>query len=109
MGRPGLDSAYVPTAGTVGFGHQHGEVWGIHLGWSGNQNVYAERLYNGARVLGAAELLEQNEVILGEGETYQTPWTYASYGNGLDGASDRFHQFYARPAKASVGARDRSS
>ena len=40
--------------------------------------MYAERIYNGARVLGAAELLEQNEVILDEGQTYRTPWTYAS-------------------------------
>ena len=102
MGRPGLDSAYVLTAGTAGFGHQHGEVWGIHLGWSGNQNVYAERIYNGARVLGAAELLEQNEVILGEGQTYRTPWTYASYGNGLDALAGRFHQYLrSRPSHPS--------
>ena len=43
MGRPGLDSAYLLMAGTAGFGFRHGEVWGVHLGWSGNQNLYAER------------------------------------------------------------------
>ena len=93
MGRPGLDSAYLLMAGTAGFGFRHGEVWGIHLGWSGNQNTYAERIYNGARLLAAAELLEQDEVILGPGERYRTPWTYASYGEGMDGVAARFHRF----------------
>ncbi len=93
LGRPGLDSAYLLMAGTAGFGHQHGEVWGIHLGWSGNHNMYAERLHNGARVLGSAELLERDEVILAEGQTYRTPWTYASYGEGLDQLAGRFHQY----------------
>jgi alpha-galactosidase len=64
--------------------------------------VYAERIYNGARVLGSAELLEQNEVILGEGQTYRTPWTYASYGVGLDALAGRFHQYLrARPGHPS--------
>jgi alpha-galactosidase len=98
QGRPGLDSAYVLMAGTAGFGFQQGEVWGIHLGWSGNQNVYAERLHNGARVLGSAELLESDEVVLAEGETYQTPWTFASYGEGIDQLASRFHRYLrARP------------
>ena len=93
MGRPGLDSAYLLMAGTAGFGFRHGDVWGIHLGWSGNQNTYAERIYNGARSLGAAELLEQDEVVLAPGERYRTPWTFAGYGEGMDGVAARFHRF----------------
>jgi alpha-galactosidase len=90
--------AYLLTAGTAGFGFGHGEVWGIHLGWSGNQSLYAERLYNGARLLGAAELLEQDEVVLDRDQTYWTPWTYASYGTGMDAVADRFHRHLrARP------------
>ena len=93
MGRPGLDSAYLLMAGTAGFGFRHGEVWGLHLGWSGNQNLYAERLYHGARLLGAAELLEQDEVVLASGEAYPTPWLYAGYGVGMDAVAGRFHAF----------------
>ena len=93
MGRPGLDSAYLLMAGTAGFGFRHGEVWGLHLGWSGNQNLYAERLYHGARLLGAAELLEQDEVVLASGEAYATPWLYAGYGVGMDAVAARFHAF----------------
>ena len=93
MGRPGLDSAYLLMAGTAGFGFRSGEVWGVHLGWSGNQNMYAERLFHGARLLGCAELLEQDEVVLELGGSYQSPWTCASYGVGIDALADRFHSF----------------
>ena len=98
MGRPGHGSAYLLMAGTQDFGFRHGEVWGVHLGWSGNQNLYAERIHNGARVLGAAELLEQDEVRLAPGAGYRTPWTYASYGEGMDAVAGRFHRYLrARP------------
>ncbi len=104
MGRPGLDSAYLLMAGTAGFGFRHGEVWGLHLGWSGNQNLYAERLYHGARLLGAAELLEQDEVVLASGEAYATPWLYAGYGVGMDAVAARFHRVPAQPARTSAYA-----
>ncbi len=97
-GRPGLDSPYLLMAGTAGFGFGHGEVWGIHLGWSGNQNTYAERLYTGARLLGAAELLDPDELVLAPGAAYATPWVYAGYGAGMDALASRFHSFLrARP------------
>ncbi|HEY5821167.1 MAG TPA: alpha-galactosidase [Propionibacteriaceae bacterium] len=103
QGRPGLDSAYLLMAGTAHFGFRHGEVWGVHLGWSGNHNVYAEQISNGARVLGSAELLERDEVRLGEGEAYVTPWTYAGYGIGTDAVADRFHALLrARPGHPST-------
>jgi alpha-galactosidase len=92
-GRPGLDAAYVLAAGRAGFGFRSGEVWGVHVAWSGNQAVYAERLYNGARLLGGGELLDHGEVALAPGEGYRSPWLYGSYGNGLDELAGRFHRF----------------
>ena len=46
-GKPGLDASYLLAAGVSGFGFTAGEVWGVHVGWSGNQVAYAERMYNG--------------------------------------------------------------
>lgn len=90
-GRTGLDAVHVLAAGRTGFGWRSGEVWGVHLGWSGNQVHHAERLYNGARVLGAGELLLAGEVVLGPGETYTSPWLHAAHGDGLDAVAARFH------------------
>lgn len=93
QGRPGLDAATLLAAGATGFAFTGGEVWGVHLGWSGNQLLYAERMYNGLRVLGAGELLLPGEVALAPGETYSAPWLYASYGDGLTALSGRFHDY----------------
>ncbi|QFG68536.1 alpha-galactosidase [Ornithinimicrobium pratense] len=92
-GRTGLDAVHLLCAGEPGFGFRHGQVWAVHLGWSGNQVSYAERLYNGARLLGAGELLEHGEVELGTGESLTTPWMYAAHGTGLDEVASRFHAF----------------
>jgi alpha-galactosidase len=91
-GRTGLDSAHVLAAGRPGFGFRSGEVWGVHLAWSGNQVVYGERLYNGGRLLGGGELLDHGEIILGQGESYASPWLYGNYGRGLDEIAGRFHR-----------------
>lgn len=91
-GRTGLDAAHLLIAGRSGFGYRYGEVWGTHVGFSGNQSLYAERLYNGARGLGGGELLNSGEVILGTGESYESPWFYGAYGGGLDEMAARFHE-----------------
>ena len=57
QGRPGLDSPVLLVAGASGFGWEHGQLWGLHVGWSGNQVSYAERMYNGLRVIGGGELI----------------------------------------------------
>lgn len=41
---------------------------GVHVGWSGNQVVYAERAYNGARYLAGGELLLPVEARLAPAE-----------------------------------------
>ncbi|PJJ62291.1 alpha-galactosidase [Compostimonas suwonensis] len=91
-GRTGLDAAYLLIAGESGFGFRSGEVWGTHVAFSGNQALYGERIYNGARVLGGGELLQHSEIVLDGGEKYESPWFYGSYGVGLDALSGRFHQ-----------------
>ncbi|MFC6421608.1 alpha-galactosidase [Ornithinimicrobium tianjinense] len=92
-GRTGLDAVHLLCAGEPGFGFRHGQVWAVHLGWSGNQQAYAERLHNGARVLGAGEALEHGELRLAHGESCTTPWLYAAHGTGLDEVTARFHAF----------------
>jgi alpha-galactosidase len=97
-GKPGLDNSVVLLAGATGFGFRNGDVWGVHLGWSGNQTVAAERTPAGTQVLRGGELLLSDEVVLERGESYGTPWLYGSWGDGLDAMSARFHRFVrARP------------
>ncbi len=92
-GRTGADAATVLHAGTTGFGFGAGEVWGVHVGWSGNHTHYAERLSTGEQVLGGGELLLPGEIQLAAGESYTSPWLYGSYGSGLDEVARRFHRY----------------
>ncbi|MFI9010107.1 alpha-galactosidase [Actinosynnema sp. NPDC053489] len=98
-GRTGYDSAYLFAAGTAGFGNRSGEVWAVHTAWSGNHRTFAERGYHPVSLLGSGELLLSGEVVLAPGESYTSPWQYASYGTGLDEVSARFHRHLrARPS-----------
>lgn len=92
-GRTGADATLLLTAGRSGFGWRTGQVWGIHTGWSGNHRTYAERLPTGESLLGSGELLFSGEVQLAPGQSYSTPQAFASYGDGLDELSGRFHQW----------------
>lgn len=81
-------------AGSTAFSEQQGEVWGVHLGWSGNHRLRCEVKTDGRRYLQAEALYLAGEIALGEGETLHTPWLYASYSpHGLNGMSQQFHQF----------------
>jgi alpha-galactosidase len=93
-GRTGHDATLVLAVGTPGFGFRSGEVWGLHLGWSGDAVHWAERNPDGHAGVGAAELLAPSEVALGPGEEYATPPLYAVYSaTGLDGLSAGLHRF----------------
>ncbi|HSN42961.1 MAG TPA: alpha-galactosidase [Propionibacteriaceae bacterium] len=92
-GRTGPDAATVLHAGVPNFTFGAGEVWGVHVGWSGNHTHYAERLSTGEQVLGGGELLLPGELTLATGDQYDTPWLYGSYGEGLDAVAQRFHRF----------------
>ena len=75
-------------AGTPGFGEWHGEVWGVHLAWSGNHSLLADCLPDGSRYLQAGELLHPGEVCLEPGADYETPDVVGVYSaEGLTAAS----------------------
>lgn len=91
-GRTGLDATLLLVAGASGFGFDRGEVWGLHVAWSGNHRTYVERLSSGQRVLAGGELLLPGEITLSPGQGYSGPWLYAAYGDGLDAMSARIHE-----------------
>mgnify|MGYP001040106847 CR=1 FL=1 len=98
-GRPGADATLVMVAGTAGFGFERGLVHGIHLAWSGDHRLLAERTPTGDAVLRAGELLQPGEIILAPGEQYDSPEAVGSWGDGLDAFAARFHEeLRARPA-----------
>ncbi|WP_062207898.1 alpha-galactosidase [Streptomyces sp. NBRC 109706] len=97
-GRTGTDAVTVHIAGEADFGFRSGEVWGLHVAWSGNQRSLAERTHTAVSLLAGGELPLAGEIDLGPDESYTTPWIYGSYGRGLDELSARFHDFLrARP------------
>ncbi|MBT2533842.1 alpha-galactosidase [Arthrobacter sp. ISL-48] len=94
-GRTGHDSSLVLAAGSAGFSNRAGEVWALHLGWSGNHETFADTLASGHTVLGAGELLAPGEVTLAAGSSYRTPWLYAAYSDrGLDGITESFYGWF---------------
>ena len=97
-GRTGADSTIVLAAGRPGFGFERGRVHGIHVAWSGNHRVLAERTVTGDAFLAGGELLLPGEVVLAPGAAYSSPWVIGSWGDGLTALSHRFHdEWRARP------------
>jgi alpha-galactosidase len=97
-GRPGADASLVLAAGRNGFGFERGLVHAVHVAWSGNHRLAAERTPTAESFLTAGELLGAGEIVLGEGETYTTPWAIGSWGDGLNEVARRFHdELRARP------------
>ncbi|HEY2266069.1 MAG TPA: alpha-galactosidase [Streptosporangiaceae bacterium] len=113
-GHTGHDSATVLVAGVPGFTFGRGEVFGLHVAWSGNTVHRLERVPSGlgmasdgvegilpgVTTIGGGELLLPGEIALAEGESYTTPWVYlAASGDGLDDLSAQFHGYLrAQPA-----------
>jgi alpha-galactosidase len=113
-GHTGHDSATVLVTGVPGFTFGRGEVFGLHVGWSGNTVHRVERVPSGlgmasdgiegilpgVTTIGGGELLLPGEIALAEGESYTTPWVYlAASGDGLDDLSAQFHGYLrAQPA-----------
>ena len=95
--RTGRTSHHAPpfmVIGEPGFGQGHGEVFGLHLGWSGDHRMMAERLRDGRIQLQAGELLRPGEIILGEGQPYRSPTLHMARSDaGLNGLSDRIHPY----------------
>ncbi|HEU5387238.1 MAG TPA: alpha-galactosidase [Streptosporangiaceae bacterium] len=113
-GHTGHDSATVLVAGVPGFTFGRGEVYGLHVAWSGNTVHRLERVPSGlgmsgeategilpgATTIGGGELLLPGEIALAESQSYTTPWVYLAAGrDGLDDLSAQFHGYLrSRPA-----------
>ena len=105
-GRTGHDASLLLAAGSGGFGYRHGQVWAVHLGWSGNHESFVDTAGDGRTVIGASELLGSAEVTLAPAERYDTPWLFAAYsGAGLDGISEAFYAWFrGRPHHPGVAS-----
>jgi alpha-galactosidase len=104
-GRPGHDDPYLMMVGSPGFGFRSGRVWAVHLAWSGDKRLWAERQPLGSGLIGAGELLAPGEVCLAPGERYATPWAVAAWSDsGIDGLSARWHA-WIRSRTSPRGAR----
>ena len=91
-GRPGHDSPWVTIVGAGTPRNRSGELWAVHLGWSGDLVHRVDRLTEHVPMIGAGELLRPSEVVLAPGGSYRTPTSYFAWSDaGLDGLSDRFH------------------
>ena len=91
-------------AGQRGFDEWGGEVWGVHVAWSGNHTMFAERLPDGRRYVQAGELLHPGEIVLEPGQSYTTPEVIAVHStSGLTPATQGFHRTVrARPGHPST-------
>ncbi len=79
--------------GTPGFGAERGEVYGMHLGWSGNHRLRVERLRDGRLQAQLGELALPGEIRLQPGAEYSSPVAYAARSTaGLNGMSRRLHE-----------------
>ena len=98
-GRTSHEHTPLVFVGTEGFGEWHGEVWGAHLAWSGNNRIHAEVLPDDRRYLQLGELLHPGEISLQGGESYSAPAVIATYSaTGLTAASWNYHRSLRRRA-----------
>ncbi|MBI4884480.1 MAG: alpha-galactosidase [Actinobacteria bacterium] len=92
-GRTSHEHAPLLFAGEPVFGEWLGEVWGVHVAWSGNHTMYAECLPDGRRYVQGGELLHPGECCLQPGETYSAPTLVGVYSaSGLTPAGWGFHR-----------------
>ncbi|HJO94555.1 MAG TPA: alpha-galactosidase [Victivallales bacterium] len=99
-GRTSSDNIPYLITGEKGFKETQGEVYGFHLGWSGNTEYSASILSDGRRVIQFSELLFPGEINLKPNMSYDTPVLYASYSShGLNKLSNSFYNFLRKSNK----------
>ena len=103
-GRTSHENAPLVFAGAPGFGEWHGEVWGVHVAWSGNHTMLADCLADGRRYVQGGELLHPGEVCLEAGESYVSPSVVGTFSPaGLTAAAWGYHRslrsFEVHPAR----------
>ena len=72
-GRTGHDSPLVLAAGTEGFSATRGELWAVHLAWSGDSVYRIDALPESRTVLGAGALKRPGEITVEPGGSFRTP------------------------------------
>ena len=72
----------------------HGDAYGLHLGWSGNHRLRVDEHSDGRAFVQLGELFYPGELFLGSGASYRSPVLYATYSNaGFGGLSRSFHRY----------------
>lgn len=90
-GRTGHDSPMVAAAGTLGFSNSVGDLWAVHIGWSADVVYRQDNLPEARPLIGGGALLRPGEVLLSNGETFQTPVSYFAWSDkGLDGIGRKY-------------------
>lgn len=93
-GRTSHEQLGVVFAGTPGFTEQTGDVWGVHVAWSGNFRLMCDGITDTRKTIHVGELLQPNEVVLHSGESYSSPDVVVSFSpDGLSGVSQNFHRY----------------
>ena len=70
-----------------------GEVYGMHLAWSGNHRLRVDTLTDGRVIASLGALLFPGEIRLAPGENYASPEIVAAYSaQGFSALSRKFHQ-----------------
>jgi len=83
-----------------------GEVWGLHLAWSGNHVTYAERLADDRRYVQMGELFHPGEICVYPGESFTTPDVVGVHSSsGFNAASWSFHREARRRLPRDLGPR----
>ena len=99
-GRTGHDSPFALVLGTRGFDAAAGELWAVHLAWSGDAVYRHDALPEARTLVGGGPLLRPGEIEPAPGESFRTPEAAFVWSDlGLDGLGERFHRsLRARPS-----------
>lgn len=85
-----------------------GNVFGFHLGWSGNHRTVSEKLSDGRAFVQMGELLLPGEIRLKQGQAYETPSLFCTHSSdGFSGLSQKFHR-YVRANLLTESAKEKS-
>ena len=78
------------------FNAEHGQLMGVHLGYSGNYELTVERLTTGEACLQVGLAILPGEINVAPGAVIDAPALFACAADGLNQMTQRFHQFARR-------------
>ena len=102
-GRTSHEQMGVVFAGSRNFSEQHGDVWGVHIAWSGNFEFWCDSLTDAMHNIHVGELVTPGEISLMPGEKYSTPEVVVAYSSsGINTVSHQFHDLLREHRSAEV-------